>query len=169
MTRAVRHLTTLAVVLLSTLSILSPTAQAASIIVSPTTVAPGGTVRLSGDILAPDGTPGCLLPATVTLISDAFVGLGEFAGVGAVRLPVDATAHFDATVTLSPTVAEGTYRIGGRCGGGNIGVSATLEIKNLPATGPAMAVWPTVAMAAGLAVGGLVLLIVRRRHRPIAT
>jgi LPXTG-motif cell wall-anchored protein len=66
-------------------------------------------------------------------------------------------------------VAEGTYLIGGRCGGGNIGVSATLEIKNLPATGPGIAVWPTVAVAAGLVSSGLALLMVRRRHSPSTT
>src|SRR5262245_45970979 len=127
MTRTVRHLTTVGAVLLTALSVSSPTAQAASIVVSPTTVAAGGTVRLSGDTLAPDGTPGCGAPGHVLLVSDAFIGLGEFAGTGAVDLPVDATAHFDSTVTLSGAVAEGTYLISGRCGGGNIGVSATLE------------------------------------------
>jgi LPXTG-motif cell wall-anchored protein len=167
MTRSVRHLTTLAVGLLAALSVSSPTAQAASIVVSPTTVAPGGTVRLSGDTLV-GGTPGCGAPSHVLLVSEAFVGLGEFAGTGAVDLPVDATGHFDSTVTLSPTVAEGTYLIGGRCGGSNIGVSATLEIKNLPATGQGIAVWPTVAMAAGLVLSGLALLMVRRRHRSSA-
>ena len=61
----------------------------------------------------------------MTLVSDAFTGLGEFAGVGAVDLPVDATGHFDSTVTLDGSVADGTYSITGRCGGGNLGVEAS--------------------------------------------
>ena len=54
--------------------------SAASINASPNPVAPGGDVELSGDVLA-DGTPGCEVPGPVTLISDAFAGLEEFAGV----------------------------------------------------------------------------------------
>jgi hypothetical protein len=163
-TRTVRRVTTVAVVLLAALSVASSTAVAASIVVSPTTAAPGGNVRLSGDVLAPDGTPGCSVPGTVTLISDAFVGIGEFAGVGAVTLPVDATAHFDRTVRLSATVAEGTYEIGGRCGGGNLGVAATLEILKLPPTGPRVAVLPMATVAGGLVACGVALLMVRRRR-----
>jgi hypothetical protein len=167
MSRAFGRVSTVAVVLLATLSIASPMALAASIVVSPPIVAPGGRIRLSGDVLAPDGTPGCEVPATVTLISDAFAGLGEFAGLGAVMLPVDATAHFDSTVTLSATVPVGTYQITGRCGGGNLGVQATLEVRGLAATGPANTMWPTVAVAFGLVIGGLALVIIAiRRQRP---
>ena len=97
-------------------------------------MAPGGNVRLSGDILA-NGIPGCDVTGTVTLISDRFAGLGEFAGVGAVDLPIDSTGHFDSTVTLSAAVAPGTYSIGGRCGGGNLGVTATIVVGALPPTG----------------------------------
>jgi hypothetical protein len=69
-------------------------------------------------------------------------------------------------VTLSATVAEGTYAITGRCGGGNLGVHATLEIKSLPATGPAIAISSEVAVAAGLVVSGLSVVIAARRSRP---
>src|SRR4029450_8549107 len=91
--------------------------SAASINASPNPVAPGGDVELSGDVLA-DGIPGCEVPGTVTLISDAFEGLDEFAGVGAVNLPVDAAGHFDSTVTLLASVAPGNYSISGGWGGG---------------------------------------------------
>ena len=68
----------------------------------------------------------------VTLISPAFEGLGEFAGVGATTATADASGNFSTTVTLSPSVAPGTYDISGRCGGGNLGVSASLTIAPTP-------------------------------------
>ena len=138
--------------------------SAASINVSPTTVSPGGDVRLSGDILV-DGTPGCDVTGTVTLISDAFAGLGDFAGVGAVFLPLDATGHFDSTVTLSASVAPGTYSIGGRCGGGNLGVTATLVVNALPPTGPRLDVKLWIAVASTLVVFGLTDLAITRARR----
>jgi hypothetical protein len=137
--------------------------SAATINVSPTTVAPGGNVRLSGDILA-NGTPGCDVTGNVTLISNAFVGLGEFAGVGAVDLPLDPTGSFDSTVTLSASVAPGTYSISGRCGGGNLGITATIVVSALPPTGPRLDVKVWIATASALlAIGLCVLAITRRR------
>jgi hypothetical protein len=106
-------------------------AVAATIVVNPTTVSAGGEVTVSGDVLA-NGTPGCTVPGDVTLISDAFAGLGEFAGVGATTAPADASGNFTTTVTLSPDVAPGTYDVTGRCGGGNLGVSATLTVAPTP-------------------------------------
>jgi hypothetical protein len=138
--------------------------SAASINVAPSTVGPGDNVRLSGDILA-GGTPGCDVSAGVTLISEAFAGLGEFAGVGAVNLPVDATGHFDSTVTLSTSIAAGTYSIGGRCGGGNIGVSANLVVGALPPTGLGLALKPWIATASVLLAIGLAMLAMTRRRR----
>ena len=137
--------------------------SAASINVSPSTVAPGGNVRLSGDILA-NGTPGCDVTGTVTLISDAFAGLGEFAGVGAVDLPLDTTGHFDSTVTLSASVAPGTYSIGGRCGGGNLGVTATIVISALPPTGVRLDVKLWTAVSSTLIAVGLAMLAITRRR-----
>ena len=110
-------------------------ASAATIAVNPTTVPTSGTVTLSGDVLLASGTPGCGVPGTITLSSDAFAGLAEFAGRGAVMLPVDATGHFSSAVALKSSVAAGAYEITGRCGGGNMGVSATLTVTGLPRTG----------------------------------
>ena len=110
-------------------------ASAATIAVNPTTVPTSGTVTLSGDVLLASGTPGCGVPGTITLSSDAFAGLSEFAGRGAVMLPVDATGHFASAVTLKSSVAAGTYTIAGRCGGGNLSASATLTVTGLPRTG----------------------------------
>lgn len=138
--------------------------SAASINVSPGTVAPGGNVRLSGDVLA-GGTPGCEVPGTVTLISDAFAGLDEFAGVGAVNLPVDATGHFDSTVTLTASVAAGSYSISGRCGGGNLGVTANIVVGALAAAGPPIAVGTWIAVGSTLVAIGLALLAIPRLRR----
>ena len=141
-------------------------ARVATINVSPTAVTAGGSVHLSGDVLAGGGTPGCGVPGTVTLISDAFAGLGEFAGVGAVDLPVDATGHFDSTVTLDGSVAAGTYTIGGRCGGGNLGVEATLTVGGLAPTGPPLAVVRWVGGISALVVLGVAMVAVCGRRRP---
>jgi hypothetical protein len=103
-------------------------AHAATITASPSTVPVGGQVTLSGDVLA-NGQPGCQVPGEATLISTAFNGLGEFAGVGAVTAPVDASGNFTTTVTLPATTAPGTYQITGRCGGGDLGVTATLTVS----------------------------------------
>jgi hypothetical protein len=109
-------------------------AAAASINVSPSATAPAGTVTVSGDVLV-NGQPGCTVPGTVTLISGAFAGISEFAGTGAVDVPVDAAGIFNAPVTLEPAVGPGTYQITGRCGGGNFGVTATLTVTGMPRTG----------------------------------
>jgi hypothetical protein len=106
-------------------------ASAATISVSPASVAPGAQVTVSGDVLA-NGQPGCSVPGEVTLISPAFIGLGEFAGVGATTAQADAAGNFSTTVTLSSDVAPGTYDISGRCGGGNLGVTATLTVVPAP-------------------------------------
>ncbi|MDQ6850294.1 MAG: hypothetical protein M3070_10085 [Actinomycetota bacterium] len=106
-------------------------ASAASINVSPASVPVGGTVTVSGDVLAPGGTPGCAVPGTVSLFSAAF---------GDPNIPVQTTAgadsKFSVQVHLPAGVAPGTYSITGRCGGGNLGVQATLVVTPaLPSTG----------------------------------
>jgi hypothetical protein len=156
-----------AAVVLATIAGTPGLVSAASISVSPTTVVPGGNVRLSGDVLA-GGTPGCDVAGGVTLISDAFAGLGEFAGVGAVNLPVDATGHFDSTVALTTSVAAGTYTISGRCGGGNLGVSATLVVGALPPTGLGQALGPWIAVASTLVALGITALALTRRRVRVA-
>jgi hypothetical protein len=105
----------------------SAPALAATINVSPSTVAVGGQVTVSGDVLA-NGQPGCQVPGGVTLISPAFNGLGEFAGVGAITAQADASGKFSVTATLPATTGPGTYEVTGRCGGGNLGVSGTFTV-----------------------------------------
>jgi hypothetical protein len=143
------------------MAVVTTDASAASIVAAPSSVAAGGSVRLSGDVLGPGGTPGCTVPSTVTLVSDAFAGLGEFAGVGAVSLAVDSAGRFDQSVTLGSAVAPGTYQITGRCGGGNLGVTATLIVQ-LPRTGPAAATATALKLGILLIVGGFMLLMLIR-------
>jgi hypothetical protein len=124
MLRSVKVLVVLALVA-TPLFIWTGPAGAASIDVSPASVVVGGHITVSGDVLA-NGQPGCT--GDVTLISPAFNGLGEFAGVGAVTAPVDASGKFSTAVTLPATTTPGTYEISGRCGGGNLGVTASLTV-----------------------------------------
>jgi hypothetical protein len=134
MHRAARGLVLLLGALLSLVAV--TTVGAASITVNPATVSLGGTVTLSGDVLGPNGQPGCQVPGTVTLISGAFAGQGSF-----MNQDVEATAAADGTFSVQATilagVAPGTYTVTGRCGGGNLGVQATLVVTaaGLPSTG----------------------------------
>src|SRR6476619_6521367 len=98
MTRVAKVLVVLVLVATPVLTWSAP-AHAATINVSPSSVVQGGQVTLSGDVLA-NGQPGCEVPGQATLISEAFNGLDEFAGVGAVFVPVDGAGNFSATVAL---------------------------------------------------------------------
>jgi hypothetical protein len=152
---------------IAALCVLAVPASAASINVSPSTSTPGGTVTVSGDVLV-NGQPGCQVPGTVTLISNAFAGLGEFAGEGAVFATADATGHYSKTVTLSSSVAPGTYTITGRCGGGNLGVQATLTVSGgLARTGGGVGPVSSTELLLGastlLLVGGAGTAYARRR------
>jgi len=162
LSRIIRSLATLALFAGVTLASASA-ASAATISVSPGNVAPGGALHLTGDVLA-GGVPGCEVPSTVTLISQVFVGLGEFAGVPAVQVPVDAAGNYDTTVTINRAVFPGTYTITGRCGGGNLGVTATVVVDALPVTGAKAPVAPLVAIGSLLILlGGAFVLVPRRR------
>jgi len=110
-------------------------ASAATIAANPSTVVAGSQVTISGDVLS-NGTPGCTVPGDVTLISPAFAGLGDFAGTPATVATADSSGNFTTTVTIAATVAPGTYDISGRCGGGNLGVTATLTVVSGTVTIP---------------------------------
>jgi len=141
-------------------------ATAATITVAPTSVQTAGTVTVSGDVLV-NGTRGCAVGDDVTLTSHAFDGLGEFAGVGAVIVSVDSSGHFTKTVVLK-TVPAGVYTLAGRCGGGNLGVEATLTVTGLPRTGASfgpLSVSEVLALALALAGLGVVLTRLGRRTR----
>lgn len=92
--------------------------------VTPSTVKAGKTVKLAGSV-----GNGCRTPGQVTLYSSAFKGATthRFAGVPAVYAKANKRGAFSTQVTIKRTIKRGSYRIGGRCGGGSFG-SATLRV-----------------------------------------
>jgi pyruvate/2-oxoglutarate dehydrogenase complex dihydrolipoamide acyltransferase (E2) component len=106
--------------------------------VSPRSVTAGDTVTVSG-WLPP--APGSECATGITLLSRAFVHTDDFAGVPAVHAAVKPDGTFSATTRIPRSRAAGTYTISGRCGGGNIGASATLVVRAAaaPTTTPAQA------------------------------
>jgi hypothetical protein len=106
--------------------------------VSPGSVTAGDTVTVSG-WLPP--APGSECATGVTLLSRAFVGTHEFADVPAIAAAVEPDGTFTVTTRIPRSRAAGTYDVSGRCGGGNIGASATLVVRAAPA--PTTAPTPT--------------------------
>jgi hypothetical protein len=101
-----------------------------SITVSPSTAAQGDTVTIAGNVPV-TGSRSCA-PGAVTLTSaDLFAAEGGFGP----QVPRDANGNFETTYTIPIDTPPGTYSIGMRCGGGNVGVSATLQVtpRALPA------------------------------------
>jgi hypothetical protein len=94
-----------------------------SIHASPSTVARGQRVRVSG--LA----GGCPKGDRVTLLSRAFPHTHEFAGVPAAFATVDANDTYSVRVRIPPSRTPGRYAITARCGGGNFGVIAHLRVR----------------------------------------
>jgi hypothetical protein len=156
--------------------------------VSPRSVTAGDTVTVSGSV--GPGQAGSACASSIELLSRAFDDTQEFAGVPAVVAPVRPDGTFAATTRIARSTPAGTYDVSGRCGGGNIGVVATLGVRVAPTatTAPAPApsatappaIQPTASTAdhradswiipglVGLAVGALaavgVWLLYRRRH-----
>jgi hypothetical protein len=85
----------------------------------PASVPPGGTVRISG--YAPHCTG-------VTILSNAFPGPQEFAGVHAVTPSTTPDGHFSATVTIPATTRPESYPVTVRACGGNLGVELPLKV-----------------------------------------
>jgi hypothetical protein len=154
--------------------------------VSPRSVTAGDTVTVSGSV--GPGQAGSACATSIELLSTAFDDTHKFAGVPAVTAAVRPDETFATTTRIPRSTPAGTYDISGRCGGGNIGVSATLEVRAAPpatstpapapsATAPP-ATQPTVSTAdqggwiipglVGLAVAALaalrVWLLYRHRH-----
>jgi hypothetical protein len=136
----------------------------ASISVSPSTVSAGGTVHFSGSIPvkkcpASDG-------ATVTAEAALFPpdGFGPTA-------PRDSNGRFAVDYTVPTSTPAGTYTVGLRCGGGNVGVGASLTVTPVPIGGPSTGAGGTAhhsssawsALGAGcFLLAGLVLALRRR-------
>jgi hypothetical protein len=98
-------------------------AAAPSIRVSPNRAYRGEVVRVFGNV---DG--GCAPGSQVTLTSRAFSPAQEFAGVPAIFARVRSNGSFSKRTRLPRRRTPRLYRIRGRCGGGNLGVSALLRI-----------------------------------------
>ena len=98
-------------------------ASGASIAVSPSSQHAGGSVQVSGSCEA--GTSGFA-------ISRAFLhdATHDFAGVGAVPFTTDSMGHFGTTAMISRAAVPGSYTVSARCGGGNIGVTATVTVTS---------------------------------------
>ncbi|MGZ4613829.1 MAG: hypothetical protein ACXV1K_11775 [Kineosporiaceae bacterium] len=137
-------------------------AQAAtSLSVSPTTTAPGTTVHVSGS---------CGHQTSGFVISPAFLhdSSHDFAGVGAVSFSTGAGGGFSVDAAVPASIRPGSYTVSARCGGGNLGITATLIVSgtlptHVPAGSggaaatpgaPADAWWLGVAGLALVAAGG---------------
>ena len=128
-------------------------ATAASLTVSPSTVAAGGSVTVSGN--CEPNTSGFAL--STAFLHDAS---HDFAGVGAVSFTTDASGNFSATATIPTSRAPGHYTVTARCGGGNLGVQAPLTVTRgaLPFTGGRPFGLLSVGVGA-LVAGGLLLVV----------
>jgi hypothetical protein len=117
----------------------APTTPAAAIHVSPGSIVPGDAVTVSGSV-GPDAA-GSECASRVTLLSKAFVHTQDFAGLPAVFAAVKPGGAFTTATRIPRSKPAGAYTITGRCGGGNLGVSATLAIRAAaaPTTTPAPA------------------------------
>ena len=95
-----------------------------SVHVSPKTVKAGHAIRVSGAV-----GDGCITPGRVTIYSRAFRGATrhKFAGVPAIFTRTNRAGNYSTRVTIRKTIRPGHYRVGARCGGGNLG-SATLRV-----------------------------------------
>jgi len=102
-----------------------------SITVSPASVPAGGTVSFSG-VVPTSGTPSCAPgPATLTDSSALFPPAGF--GPQAAR---NAIGRFHVTFHVSASTPPGTYSVGIRCGGGNVGVAASLTVTRARPAAP---------------------------------
>ena len=90
--------------------------------VDPTTVQRGYVVRVFGVV------PGCAIGNQVTLLSRAFSHRHEFAGVPAIFAEVGTGHKYSKRTRIPAGRRPDRYRITGRCGGGNLGVTAHLRV-----------------------------------------
>jgi hypothetical protein len=95
----------------------------ASLAVAPGTVVAGGSVHITGT---------CEASTEGFAISSAFLhdSTHDFAGVGAASFTSDGAGSFAADAQIPVSTVPGTYTVTGRCGGGNLGVSATLIVTS---------------------------------------
>jgi hypothetical protein len=70
----------------------------------------------------------CAVGNAVTIISKAFAHTHDFAGLPAVFARVRNGGKFGNRPRVPSTKAVGNYGVSARCGGGNLGVSATIHV-----------------------------------------
>jgi hypothetical protein len=90
--------------------------------VDPHRVQRGDVVRVFGVV------PGCPRGDRVTLLSRAFSHRHEFAGVPAIFATVRRGHHYSKRTTIPAGRRARRYAVHGRCGGGNLGVTAHLRV-----------------------------------------
>jgi len=90
--------------------------------VEPHRVQRGEVVRVFGVV------PGCAIGNQVTLMSRAFSHRHEFAGVPAIFAEVGQGHHYSKRTRIPARRRPDRYAIRGRCGGGNLGVTAHLRV-----------------------------------------
>jgi hypothetical protein len=95
-------------------------AATATVTVSPTAVPAGGTVTISGSV---DPTV-CPVSDPVTLTDTAVFPPDGFGPT----VERDSTGAFSTSYTVPASTPVGSYNIGLRCGGGDTGVFATLQV-----------------------------------------
>src|SRR5437870_3046356 len=105
--------------------------RAPTVRVTPATVHPGGRVRVFGSVGGSPGRLGCPAGDLVALLSRAFAhSRRDFAGVPTVYAKVARDGSFSVRTKVPARRRPGRYRISARCGGANLGVSATLRVRS---------------------------------------
>jgi hypothetical protein len=93
-------------------------------------MAAGGVVHVSGSV----STDACPQSDSVTITGDARLFPPDGFGPSVSR---DANGDFAIDYTIPTSTPTGSYLIGLRCAGGNVGVSATLDVIGDPIGAPA--------------------------------
>jgi hypothetical protein len=108
--------------LLTATAVATSLAAGRTIKVDPQSVPRGQVVRVFGVV------PGCPRGDQVTLTSRAFSHAHEFAGVPAVFATVRRGHKYSKRTRIPAGRHPRRYAIRGRCGGGNLGVTAHLRV-----------------------------------------
>ena len=98
-----------------------PAAASDEISVVPASAAPGDTVTIAGIV----GTSGCPADDAAQLTSTDVLFPPDGFGPAA---PREASGKFSIQYAIPASTPPDTYSIGVRCGGGNVGISAQLEV-----------------------------------------
>jgi hypothetical protein len=93
--------------------------------VDPTSVQRGYVVRVFGVV------PGCDVGNRVTLISRAFSHRHDFAGLPAIFAEVGTGHKYSKSTRIPAGRRPARYAITGRCGGGNLGVTAHVRVTRV--------------------------------------